>query len=48
MKLVESLKTHKIKTEYCNKKGIKLYRIKYTDNIKDSINDILDYIKNNF
>ena len=36
----------KIKTKYCIDNGIKLFRIKYNDNIIDSINMILENLKN--
>lgn len=35
-------KRDKIKTEYCNKKGIKLLRIKYTENIEKKINEFFN------
>lgn len=34
-------KRDKIKNEYCKHNGIKLYRIKYNDNIKDKMNKII-------
>ncbi len=47
-RLLNQRENDKIKTKYCYDNNIKLYRIKYTDNLKDSIQDIFDYIKNNF
>jgi very-short-patch-repair endonuclease len=47
-RLVRQKENDKIKTKYCHSKGIKLFRIKYTDNLKESVQDILDYIKNKF
>jgi len=47
-RLVKQKENDRIKTKYCYTNNIKLYRIKYTDNLKDSIQDIFDYIKNNF
>jgi hypothetical protein len=37
-----------IKNNYCFNNNIKLYRIKYTDCLKDALQDIFDYIENNF
>lgn len=47
-RLVKQKENDRIKTNYCQNKGIKLFRIKYTDNLKESVQDILDYIKNQF
>lgn len=47
-RLVKQRNNDKIKTNYCLNNNIKLYRISYTDNLKNSVNDILDYIKYNF
>lgn len=47
-RLIQQKQNDRIKTKYCSDNNIKLYRIKYTDNLKDSIQDIFDYIKYNF
>ena len=47
-RLITQKENDKIKTDYCHNKNIKLFRIKYTDNLKESVQDILDYIKNQF
>jgi formylmethanofuran dehydrogenase subunit E/very-short-patch-repair endonuclease len=47
-RLIQQRENDKIKTKYCNDNNITLYRIKYTDNLKDSIQDIFDFIKHNF
>lgn len=39
------VKHDKIKNDYCLNKDIKLFRIKYNDNINDSLKNILNYIQ---
>jgi hypothetical protein len=47
-RLVKQKYNDKIKTKYCNANNIRLYRIKYSDDLKNSLQDIFDYIKNYF
>lgn len=47
-RLVQQRENDNIKTKYCKDNNITLYRIKYTDNLNDSIQDIFDFIKYNF
>lgn len=46
-RLVKQKENDRIKTKYCKDNNIKLFRIKYTDDIKKEVQNILDYIKKN-
>jgi very-short-patch-repair endonuclease len=45
-RLVTQKENDRIKTKFCKDNNIKLFRIKYDDNLKESVQDILDFIKN--
>jgi Zn finger protein HypA/HybF involved in hydrogenase expression len=47
-RLVKQKENDRIKNKYCIDNNINLFRIKYTDNIKNEIKNILNYIKINF
>jgi len=47
-RLVQQKINDRIKNKFCIDNNIKLFRIKYSDNIKESFQTIIDYIKNKF
>lgn len=47
-RLITQKHNDEIKTNYCCDNNIKLFRIKYTDNLQTAVQDILNYIKNKY